>query len=79
MYFPEHKTKQQAISLLPSGVFVLTDIDCLYLKGEPGVVAGAAGAAGAGVVIDSCNGCQLAQSVACHLAGNLINHQDYCS
>ena len=54
-------------------MFVLTDIDCFYLKGEPGVVAGA------GVVIDSCNGCQLAQSAACHLAGNLINHQDYCS
>ena len=60
-----------------SGVFVLTDIDCFYLKGETGVVAGAG--AGAGVVIDSCNGCQLAQSAACHLAGNLINHQDYCS
>ena len=63
------------LSLVPSGVLVLTDIDCLYLKGESGVVAGA----GAGVVIDSCNGCQLAQSAACHPAGNLINHQDYCS
>ena len=57
-----------------SGVFALTDIDCFHLKGEPGVVAGA------GVVIDSCNGCQLAGSAAaCHLAGNPINHPDYCS
>ena len=61
----------EAISSLASVVFVLTDIDCFSLKGETGVLAG--------VVIDSCNGCQLAQSAGCHLAGNLINHQDYCS
>ena len=46
----------EAISCLASVVFVLTDIDCFSLKGETGVLAG--------VVIDSCNGCQLAQSAA---------------